>query len=100
MSEGALPQARAGAVEARAGAAPQSAAGADERAAGGDAVERVTACAVRVAAGRGARAIATTDLLRAVMRVYGREFDRVLHAHGAERAELLEQLDADPATAD
>jgi hypothetical protein len=37
--------------------------------------------------------ITTTDLLLAVMDVYGEHFDKALEAHGAQRDELLERLD-------
>jgi hypothetical protein len=47
----------------------------------------------RVAGERGARTIATTDVLIAVMRVYGESFDRALRAHGSDRDELLEKLE-------
>jgi hypothetical protein len=57
-----------------------------------DAVALVTEHAVRIAAERHAQALSTTDVLIAVMRVYGEDFDRVLHSHGADRAELLERL--------
>ena len=65
-----------------------------------DAVARVTEQAVRVASKRGARALSTADVLVAVMAVYGEEFDRALHAHGAERADVLERLGLSPAAAD
>jgi len=57
-----------------------------------DAVALVTEYAVRIATERHARALATTDLLMAVMHVYGEDFDRVLQVHGADREELLERL--------
>jgi hypothetical protein len=57
-----------------------------------DAVARVSEQAVRVAAQRGASAIATTDVLLAVMSVYGEEFDRALRAHGTDSDEVLERL--------
>ncbi len=57
-----------------------------------DAVARVTEQAIRVASERGARALTTADVLVAVMRVYGGEFDRALQAHGTDRAEVLERL--------
>jgi hypothetical protein len=65
-----------------------SAAGEAER----DAVELVTEHAVRIASERGARALATTDVLHAVIEVYGEDFDRVLEVHGTDREELLERL--------
>ena len=57
-----------------------------------DAVARVTEHAVRIAGERGARALTTTDVLMAVMHVYGEDFDRVLRAHGTDRDEVLERL--------
>jgi hypothetical protein len=62
--------------------------GAGER----DAVERIADSAARIAASRGARGVATSDLLLAVMDVYGAQFDRVLLAHGTDRQEVLERL--------
>ncbi len=57
-----------------------------------DAVSRVTDHAVEIAARRGATALNTTDLLIAVMHVYGEDFDRVLRVHGTDRDEVLERL--------
>jgi hypothetical protein len=57
-----------------------------------DAVALVTENAVRIAGERGSRALSTTDILMAVIHVYGDEFDRVLRVHGADREELLERL--------
>ncbi len=57
-----------------------------------DAVSRVTDYAVRVAGERGASALTTTDLLVAVMHVYGEDFDRALRVHGTDRDEVLERL--------
>ncbi len=57
-----------------------------------DAIARVTEHAVRVAGERRARALATTDVLMAVMHVYGEDFDRVLQVHGTDREEVLERL--------
>ena len=59
-----------------------------------DVVERVIEQAVRVAGERGADVVATTDVLIAVMRIYGEDFDRALQAHGSDREELLERLGA------
>jgi hypothetical protein len=64
------------------------AAGVHER----DAVALVTERALRVAWERRARALATTDVLVAVIDVYGEDFDRVLEAHGTDRDELLQRL--------
>lgn len=57
-----------------------------------DAVAQVAECAARIAARRGVTGVATTDLLMAVMHIYGADFDRVLQAHGADRDELIERL--------
>jgi hypothetical protein len=59
-----------------------------------DAVARVSEYAARIAGERGAGGVATTDVLMAVMHVYGADFDRVLQAHGANRDELIERLGA------
>lgn len=60
-----------------------------------DEIGRVTEQAAHIAAEREAhRGVATTDLLLAVMRVYGSYFDRVLEAHGTNCDELIEQLGA------
>jgi hypothetical protein len=68
--------------------AAQGGAGADH----GDAVARVTEAAVRIAEEREQRALTTTDILLAVMYVYGEDFDRVLQEHGTDRKEVLERL--------
>jgi ATP-dependent Clp protease ATP-binding subunit ClpA len=62
--------------------------GADEQ----DGIGRVTEHAIRLARERGAEAVGTTDVLVAVMNVYGDDFDRVLRAHGTDRDEVLERL--------
>lgn len=59
-----------------------------------EAVAQVTEHAVRNASQRGATGVATTDILMAVMRVYGEDFDRVLRAHGADPDEVIERLGA------
>jgi hypothetical protein len=59
-----------------------------------DAVARVTEHALRIAGERDATQVATTDVLMAVMRVYGADFDRVLQAHGTNRDEVIERLGA------
>ncbi len=59
-----------------------------------DVVAQVTENAVHIASRRGATGVTTTDVLMAVMHIYGADFDRVLQAHGTDRAELLEQLSA------
>lgn len=57
-----------------------------------DAVERIADGATQIAVSRGAGGVATSDLLLAVMQVYGADFDRVLQAHGTDRDEVLERL--------
>jgi hypothetical protein len=63
---------------------------------GGDeekgAIGLVTQNAVSIASGRGSDTVDTTDVLLAVMDVYGEDFDRVLRAHGTDRDEVLERL--------
>jgi ATP-dependent Clp protease ATP-binding subunit ClpA len=61
-----------------------------------DVVALVTENAVHIASRREATGVTTTDVLMAVMHVYGADFDRVLQTHGTDRAELLEQLSAKP----
>ena len=56
------------------------------------AIGLVTQHAVRLASQRGSDSVATTDVLVAVMDVYGSDFDRVLRAHGTDRDEVLERL--------
>jgi ATP-dependent Clp protease ATP-binding subunit ClpA len=60
-----------------------------------DAVTLVTEHAARLARQRGASQVATTDILMAVMRVYGADFDRVLEAHGTDRDKVIERLGAE-----
>jgi hypothetical protein len=57
-----------------------------------DAVAHVTERATRIASRRGATGVATTDVLMAVMQVYGEDFERVLWTHGTDRDEVLERL--------
>jgi hypothetical protein len=61
-----------------------------------DVVAQVTEDSVHIASRRGATGVTTTDVLMAVMHIYGADFDRVLHTHGTDREELLEQLSAKP----
>jgi hypothetical protein len=60
---------------------------------GTDAVDLVTERAGRIAAEHGAASVTSTDVLRAVMDVYGEDFDRVLRSYGTDRDEVLERLD-------
>jgi hypothetical protein len=82
VSEGALP--------ASGGRSERGAelAGGEDR----DPVAQVTAHAVELAGRRGSSGVGTRDLLIAVMRIYGDDFDRVLRAHGTDREEVLERL--------
>ncbi|HEV2924924.1 MAG TPA: hypothetical protein VGW98_12875 [Solirubrobacteraceae bacterium] len=57
-----------------------------------DVVAKVTGNAMDLAGERGAHALSTTDVLVAVMRVYGSDFDRVLRVHGTDHDEVLERL--------
>jgi hypothetical protein len=58
----------------------------------GDAVTKVTDQAAHVAAQRGADLVSTSDVLVAVMQVYGEHFDRVLLTHGTDRDEVLARV--------
>jgi hypothetical protein len=60
-----------------------------------DKVAAVTEHAVRLASQRGANVLSTADVLLAVMRVYGPDFDHVLQAHGTDRDEVLARLGAE-----
>ena len=85
VSESTLPAAQA--VTAGAPARASTRAGGDP-----DAVAHVTERAVAIAAERGVQALDTTDVLLAVMSVYGAAFDAALRAHGTDRDEVLAQL--------
>jgi hypothetical protein len=60
---------------------------------GTDAVDLVTRRAGIIAAEHGAVSVSSTEVLRAVMDVYGEDFDRVLLSYGTDRDEVLERLD-------
>jgi hypothetical protein len=85
-----------------AGGAPDAGARPDPaRADGLDVVSAVTERAVASAGRRGAQMVDTSDVLVAVMDVYGEDFDRVLRMHGTDRREVLERLGAElPGPAD
>ena len=59
----------------------------------GDIVVRVGDVAALAAARRGAQCFGTTDVLVAVIEVYGADFNSVLRAHGTDRDEVLERLE-------
>jgi hypothetical protein len=61
---------------------------------GRDTVGWVSRRAVQIARERGAVLVGTTDVLEAVMHVYGTEFDHVLRRHGTDRDEVIERLAA------
>ena len=61
---------------------------------GPDVLEKVTDRAAELATGRGAENVGTTDILFAVLDIYGKLFDRVLYLRGTSREELAERLTA------
>ena len=66
-----------------------------------DAVATVADRASRIAAERGAPKLTTTDILLAVIQVYGPTFYRVLAAHGVDPAELAARMtSSDPTPAE
>jgi ATP-dependent Clp protease ATP-binding subunit ClpA len=58
-----------------------------------DAAQQVTEQAAHYARQRQADVVTTSDVLVAVMQVYGEHFDRVLLAHGTDRDEVLARLE-------
>jgi anti-sigma B factor antagonist len=58
-----------------------------------DPVASVSELAVRVARKRGVAKVGTGDILVAVLRFYGSDFDLVLAAHGTDRDEVIGRLD-------
>jgi anti-sigma B factor antagonist len=87
LGVGETPMPRAGAIEGVDPAAPDDR---DER----DSVAGVSELAVRLARRRGATSLGTGDILLAVMRLYGPDFDEVLAAHGTDREEVTARLAA------
>jgi hypothetical protein len=75
---------RAGARVAQAGA------GGERR----DVIALVGERAERIAVARGSAGVATTDVLVAVLEVYGPVFEQALRAHGTDADEVLERLAA------
>ncbi|HWF33178.1 MAG TPA: hypothetical protein VG188_11530 [Solirubrobacteraceae bacterium] len=64
-----------------------------------DVIARVGERASLIAHGRGAGGVGTTDLLMAVLEVYGTVFERALRAHGTDVEEVLERLAAESPSA-
>jgi hypothetical protein len=59
-----------------------------------DAVSAVTERLAQIVDEREVHSVGTTEVLMAVMHVYGEDFDRVLRAHGTDPEEVLERLGA------
>jgi hypothetical protein len=59
-----------------------------------DVIALVGQYAERIAAERGSAGVATTDVLVAVLQVYGPVFEQALRAHGTDADEVLERLAA------
>lgn len=93
VSEGSLDKRAAAAEAANPGspAADRSGAGASED---GDVIAIVSDRAVHTAVERGASGVGTTELLLALLEVYGEVFQRTLRAHGTDADEVLERLAA------
>jgi hypothetical protein len=79
-----------GAHGAGAGAVGTDPAGGERR----DVIALVGQYAERIAAARGSAGVATTDVLVAVLQVYGPVFEQALRAHGTDADEVLERLAA------
>jgi hypothetical protein len=75
---------------AGAGAAGPDPAGGEPR----DVIALVGQYAERIAVERGSAGVATTDVLVAVLQVYGPVFEQALRAHGTDADEVLERLAA------
>jgi hypothetical protein len=61
---------------------------------GADVLVEVTNRAAELATARSAENVGTTDILFAVLDIYGKLFDRVLYMRGTSRDELTERLTA------
>jgi hypothetical protein len=61
---------------------------------GPDVLDDVTTRATEFAGARNADTVGTTDILFAVLDVYGKLFDRALYLRGTSREELVERLTA------
>jgi len=60
-----------------------------------DPIALVTELAASIARERGALGLSTTDVLMAVLQVYGAVFERALRAHGTDTNEVLARLAAE-----
>jgi hypothetical protein len=58
----------------------------------GEVIALVSEYAARIASERDETGVGTTDLLLAVMQIYGTVFERALRAHGTDGDEVLERL--------
>lgn len=74
--------------------APRAGGPAADADADADVIVTVVERAARAAAERGAAGVTTTDILLAVLDVYGPVFERALRAHGTDTGEVLERLAA------
>jgi hypothetical protein len=74
----------------RAASEAQTMAGEERR----DVIALVGERAERIAVERGSAGVATTDVLVAVLQVYGPVFEQALRAHGTDADEVLERLAA------
>jgi hypothetical protein len=61
---------------------------------GAEVLDHVTDRAAEFATARGSENVGTTDILFAVLDVYGEHFDRALYLRGTSRDELVERLTA------
>jgi hypothetical protein len=75
---------------------PAQPAAAEQGAENRDVIARVGERATRIALARGVGGVGTTDLLMAVLEVYGAVFERALRAHGTDVEEVLERLAVEP----
>ena len=78
---------------------PQQQPPVDGDAENGDVIARVGERASRIAYARGVAGVGTTDLLMAVLEVYGAVFERALRAHGTDVEEVLARLAVEPPAA-
>jgi len=65
----------------------------------GDVISLIGDRAAQIAAERAASCVGTTELLLALLDIYGDVFDRALRAHGTDADEVLERLAVQPRAA-